>query len=326
MNLAYAFFRNLHKGKLKATPAFIILAALVVIDLYPIDKRYLNDNNFISKKQYDKPFTASVADQFILNDKSLDFRVLNLTKDVFNDASTSYFHKSIGGYHGAKLRRYQDLITYYLNPEIRQFGTLFKNIDSELALKLAMQQQRTLNMLNTKYVIYDPNSAPIENPCAFGNAWIVNDICWAGTPNEEFDAIATTDLRHTAIVNQEFQQQVGDYAATDSLVGQVTLTEYKPNKLTYSFKASQDQLVVFSEIWSDTGWKLYLDGQEHPLLRANYLLRCALIPSGDHQIVMEYAPKAWKVGNTVQLASSILVILGMIGAIVFSFKKKEKTA
>lgn len=314
------------KGKLKATPAFIILAALVVIDLYPIDKRYLNDSNFISKKQFDKPFTASVADQYILNDKSLDFRVLNLTKDVFNDASTSYFHKSIGGYHGAKLRRYQDLITHYLNPEIRQFGTLFKSIDSELALRLAMQQQRTLNMLNTKYVIYDPNSAPIENPCAFGNAWIVNDVRWVGTPNEEFDAIATTDLRHTAIVNQEFQQRIGDYAAADSLVGQVALTEYKPNKLTYSFTASQDKLVVFSEIWSDTGWKLYLDGQEHPLLRANYLLRCAMIPSGDHQIVMEYAPKAWKVGNTIQLASSLLVVLGLIGAIVFSFKKKEKTA
>jgi hypothetical protein len=314
------------KGKLKAAPAFIILAALVVIDLYPIDKRYLNNNNFISKKQFDKPFTASVADQYILNDKSVDFRVVNLTKDVFNDASTSYFHKSIGGYHGAKLRRYQDLITRYLSPEIRQFGTLFKNIDSELALQLAMQQQRTLNMLNTKYIIYDPNSAPIENPCAFGNAWIANDIQWVDTPNEEFDALATTDLRHTAILHKEFQQQVGTYAADGSLIGQVTLTEYKPNKLTYSFKAEQDQLVVFSEIWSDTGWKLYLDGQEHPLLRANYLLRCALIPSGEHQIVMEYAPKAWKVGNTIQFASSLLLLLGLIGAIVFGFRKKDKAA
>ena len=314
------------KGKLKATPTFLILAALVVIDLYPIDKRYLNNDNFISKKLFDKPFTASAADQYILNDKTLDFRVVNLTRDVFNDASTSYFHKSIGGYHGAKLRRYQDLITYYLNPEIRQFSALFKNVNSTAALKMAMQQQRTLNMLNTKYIIYDPNSEPIENPCAFGNAWIVNGIQWVDTPNDEFDAIATTDLRHTAILHKEFQQQVGDYMASDSLMGQVTLTEYKPNKLTYSFKASQDQLVVFSEIWSDTGWKLYLDGQEHPLLRANYLLRCSLIPSGEHQIVMEYAPKAWKVGNTIQLASSLTLIITLIGAIILSFRKKKETA
>ena len=310
------------KGKLKAAPAFIIIAALVVIDLYPIDKRYLNNDNFISKKLFDKPFTASAADQYILNDKSLDFRVLNLTKDVFNDASTSYFHKSIGGYHGAKLRRYQDLITRYLSAEIRQFSAIFKNVDSDLTLRLAMEQQRALNMLNTKYIIYNPDAEPIENPCAFGNAWIVKNVQWVDTPNEEFDAIATTNLRSTAIVNKEFQQQVGNYEATNSLEGQVALTEYQPNKLTYSFKAGQDQLVVFSEIWSDTGWKLYVDGKEHPLLRANYLLRCALIPSGEHQIVMEYVPKAWKVGNTIQLASSLLLLLGLIGAVVFSFRKK----
>ena len=302
------------KGKLKATPAFIILAALVLIDLYPIDKRYLNNDNFISKKQFDKPFTASVADQYILNDKSLDFRVLNLTKDVFNDASTSYFHKSVGGYHGAKLRRYQDLITHYLHPEIKQLG------------KVQFDQLQTLNMLNTKYIIYDPNSEPFINPCAFGNAWIVNDVQWVDTPNEEFEALATTDLSRTAILHKEFQQQVGEYVATDSLKGQVVLTEYKPNKLTYSFNASQDQLVVFSEIWSDTGWKLYIDGQEHPMLRANYLLRCAMIPSGEHQIVMEYAPKAWKVGNTIQLATSLVLILGLVSAIILSFRKKKQAA
>lgn len=311
------------KGKLKATPAMAILAVLVLIDLYSIDRRYLNDSNYISKSLYDKPFTASAADQYILNDPTLSYRVLNLTKDVFNDASTSYFHKSIGGYHGAKLRRYQDLISGYLSPEIRQFNTLFQNVDSELTLRLAMQQQRILNLLNTKYIIYDPNSAPIENPCAFGNAWTVNDVRWVNTPNEEFDALGTTDLQHIAIINKEFQQQVGDYVATDSLIGQITLTEYKPNQLTYSFNAGQNQLVVFSEIWSDTGWKLYLDGQEHPLLRADYLLRAALIPGGEHQIVMQYAPRIWKIGNTIQLVSSLMLVIGFIAAIVLSFKKKQ---
>ena len=311
------------KGKLKATPAFIILAALVVIDLYPIDKRYLSDDNFISKTQFDRPFNASVADQFILNDPSLDFRVLNLTKDVFNDASTSYFHKSVGGYHGAKLRRYQDLITHYLNPEIRQFSTLFQNVDSELTVRLAMQQQRILNMLNTKYIIYNPNSAPIENPCAFGNAWIVNNVQWVDTPDEEFEALATTDLYHTAILHKEFQQQVGDFTIDDMHKGVIALTDYKPNQLTYVSEASQDQLAVFSEIWTSKGWKLWIDGQEHPLLRANYLLRAAMIPAGHHEIVMRYEPRIWKVGNTISFVSSLLILLITLGAIVFSFRKKH---
>ena len=313
------------KSKLKAAPAFILVGVLVVIDMFPIDKRYLNNDNFVSKQLADKPFSATKADKAILADKTPDFRVLNLTKDVFNDASTSYFHKSIGGYHGAKLRRYQDLITHYLNPEIRQFGTLFSNVDSELALQLAMSQQRTLNMLNTKYVIYDSNADPILNPCAFGNAWTVDNIRWVETPNEEFDALATTDLKHTAILHKEFKPQVGDYTAGNPSA-EIAMTEYRPNKLTYSFKSDQDQLVVFSEIWSDTGWKLYLDGQEHPLLRANYLLRCALIPRGEHQIVMTYAPRIWKVGNTIQLSSSLAVLLCLAVAVVVSFRKKEQTA
>ena len=312
------------KGKLKVTPILIILAALVAIDLITIDKRYLNNSNFVPKKQSEKSFTPSAADNYILADQTLYFRVLNLTKDVFNDASTSYFHKSIGGYHGAKLRRYQDLITGYLNPEIRQFGTLFKAVDSDVTLELAMRQQRVLNMLNTKYIIYNQDAQPIQNPCAFGNAWFVDNIRWIDTPNEEFEAIGTTDLRHTAILHKEFQQQVEGFASKDSQMGEIILTEYKPDELTYSFTSEQDQLVVFSEIWSGMGWKLYLDGQEHPLLRANYALRCALIPSGNHQIVMKYAPSIWNIGNRIQLITSLLIIAGFIVALVVTLRKKAK--
>jgi hypothetical protein len=312
------------KGKMKATPAFIILGALVLVDMFPIDKRYLNNDNFISKQLAEKPFKPTVADNFILNDKSLDFRVLNLTKDVFNDASTSYFHKSIGGYHGAKLRRYQDLITGYLNPEIRQFGSLMKTVDSDVTLQLALQQERMLNMLNTKYIIYSPDVEPIVNPCAFGNAWIVDNIRWVETPNEEFEALNTTGLRHTAIIHKEFQPKVSSYDGGDSRTGEIELTEYRPNQLTYHFNSDIDQLVVFSEIWSDSGWKMFVDGNEHPLLRANYLLRAALIPAGNHQIVMQYAPKIWKVGNTIQLISSLILIIGLITAIVLSIRKKKQ--
>ena len=311
------------KGKLKGQIAFPILAALVLVDMFPIDKRYLNNDNFIDGKRYDKPFIASTADKAILEDNALDFRVADITKDMFNDASTCYFHKSLGGYSGAKLRRYQDVITQYLGGELNQLRSAKTGED----LLQALSQQKVLNMLNTKYVIYNPNSQPFQNPFAQGNAWVVNDIRWVDTPNEEIDAIATTDLQRTAIMNKEFEQQVGNYRLTDSIQGQIELIDYKPNKLAYNFKANNNQLVVFSEIWTTKGWKMTIDGQEHPLLRANYILRCAMIPSGEHEIVMEYAPRAYMVGNKVSFASSLILVLGLIGALVFTFKpKKEKKA
>ena len=314
------------KGKLKATPAFIILAALVVIDMFPIDKRYLNNDSFISKQKYDKPFVASTADKYILADQALDFRVVNLTKDVFNDASTSYFHKSVGGYHGAKQRRYQDIITQYMSKEVQYFGTIFKNATTQEALINGLEKQKTLNMMNTKYIIYDPESEPLENPCAYGNAWIASDILWVDNPNDEIDAIATSDIRNIAIVNKEFESQIGNYNPTDSVAGQIELTEYKPDQLTYSFSAGEDKLVVFSEVWTSKGWKMFVDGQEHPLLRANYLLRSALIPAGQHEIMMEYKPSAYRIGNTVALISSLIMLLGLVAAIVISVKKNKEQA
>ena len=313
------------KGKLKATPAFIILAVLVVIDMFPIDKRYLNNDNFISKQKYDKPFVASNADKYILADPAIDFRVVNLTRDVFNDASASYFHKSVGGYCGAKLRRYQDVITQYMGKEVQNFSSIFKNATTEDALVSGLERQKTLNMLNTKYIIYDPEATPLENPCAFGNAWIADDILWVQTPNDEIDAIANTDLRHTAIVNKEFESQVGDYRPTDS-PGQIELIEYKPNQLTYRFNANEDKLVVFSEVWTSKGWKMFVDGQEHPLLRANYLLRSALIPAGKHEIMMEYKPSAYRIGNTVAFVSSLIMLIGLAAAIILSFRKNKEQA
>ena len=317
------------KGKLKGQIAFPILAVLVLIDMYPIDKRYLNNDKFVSKQKYDKPFTASAADQYILNDNDLDFRVADITKDMFNDASTCYFHKSLGGYSGAKLRRYQDVITQYLGGELNQL----RGAKTAQDLLLSLSQQKVINMLNTKYIIVNPNSQPFPNPNALGNAWVVNDIRWVSTPNEEIDAIAETDLARAAILNREFAQQIGNYQLTDSIVPEITLEDYQPNRLTYRFMPALRQaqgpqdanyLVVFSEIWTEKGWKMYVDGQEQPLLRANYILRAALIPSGEHDIVMEYAPKAYSTGNAISFASSLIMILGLIGALVYTFKPKKK--
>ena len=310
------------KGKLKAVPTFAVLAALILVDMFPIDKRYLNNDNFIDKAKFDKPFVASPANQYILNDKALSYRVADITRDMFNDASTCYFHKSIGGYSGAKLRRYQDVITQYLGPGLNRLRSA--KTAEDMARQLA--QQEVLNMLNTKYIIFNPQSQPFENPFAYGNAWMVNDVQIANTPNDEFNALATSDLHRTAIIGKEFEQEVASYRpqAED---GSITLTDYKPNQLTYSFSASENKLVVFSEIWTSKGWTMRIDGQESPLLRANYLLRAAMVPAGQHEIVMRYEPKIWKVGGIVSLVSSLAIILFAVATIVLSLvKKKEKPA
>ena len=282
---------------------FPILAVLVVIDMYTIDRRYLNNNNFIDKRKTDKPFVMSEVDKQILADKDLDFRVINLTVSTFNDASTSYFHKSVGGYSGAKLRRYQDIIDQYLSKRDLNF---FK----------------VLNMLNTKYIIYPQENRKIasKNYDAFGNAWIASDIKWVATPNEEIDAIADTDVKNVAIVNNEFKNLMGDFNVSPA-EGTIQLADYQPNQLKYQFDSSKDEIVVFSEIWTNKGWTMWIDGVEKPLLRADYILRSAIIPAGQHEIVMRYEPSIWRVGNTIQFITSLLILIGLCLVCYFTIKK-----
>ncbi len=294
------------KGKMKTNMMFAALAVFVVADMLTIDKRYLNDSNFIDKRKFDKPFIMSEIDKQILNDKSLNYRVINLATSTFNDASTSYFHKSVGGYHGAKLRRYQDVINQYLS-----------NTGDDSFFKV-------LNMLNTKYIIYsrDNKLSYYPNFEAFGNAWIVGDIQWVATPNAEIDAIAATDVKNVAIVNEEFKDLVGDFMATPA-EGTIKLVDYKPNQLTYNFDSSKDELVVFSEIWTKNGWTMKIDGVESPLFRSDYILRSAIIPAGQHEIVMRYEPSIWKVGNTIQFITSLLLLVGLALALYVAFRKKH---
>lgn len=290
------------KGKLQPNYMFAGLALLVLIDMYPINKRYLNNSNFIEKRKADKPFTMSDVDKQILQDKTLDYRVINLATNTFNDASTSYFHKSVGGYHGAKLRRYQDVIDHYLS-----------NRD--------LNYWKVLNMLNTRYIIYPKDNTKIasRNYEAFGNAWIASEIKWVATPNEEIDAIADTDVKNVAIVNDEFRNLVGDFNPTPA-EGAIQLIDYKPNQLKYSFDSSKDELVVFSEIWTKKGWKMWIDGKESPLFRADYILRSAIIPAGQHEIVMRYEPSIWRIGNTIQLITSLLILMGFVAVCYYTFK------
>ena len=295
------------KGKLKTTYMIAAMAVFVVIDMYTIDKRYLNKDNFTDKRKFDKPFVMSDVDKQILQDNTLDYRVINLTVSTFNDASTSYFHKSVGGYHGAKLRRYQDVIDHYLS----------RNGDN---------YWKVLNMLNTRYIIHQRDNMQVasRNYEAFGNAWIVSDIKWVSTPNDEIDAIATTDVKNVAIVNEEFRSLLGNFEATP-VEGAIQLVEYQPNQLKYAFDSSKDELVVFSEIWTKKGWKMWIDGVESPLFRSDYILRSAIIPAGEHEIVMRYEPSIWRVGNTIQLISSLLILLGSVAICYYTYKKRKVT-
>ena len=290
-------------GKMNKKYMFPILALLVVIDMYTIDRRYLNSSNFIDKRKADKPFTMSEVDRQILNDATLDYRVINLTTSTFNDAGTSYFHKSVGGYHGAKLRRYQDIIDHYLS-------------------KRDINYWKVLNMLNTRYLIYPKDNQKIasRNYEAYGNAWMVSDIKWVATPNEEIDAIADTDVRNVAIVNDEFKDMLGGFNATPA-EGTIQLVEYRPNQLRYNFDSSKDELVVFSEIWTKKGWKMWIEGVDSQLFRADYILRAAVVPAGQHEIVMRYEPSIWKVGNTIQLIASLLILIGLVIVCRMTFKK-----
>ena len=296
------------KGKLKANYVFMGLALFVIVDMFTIDKRYLNKTNFIDKRKAERPFTMSDVDKQILQDKALDYRVINLTVSTFNDASTSYFHKSVGGYHGAKLRRYQDIIDHYLS-------------------KNDLNYWKVLNMLNTKYIIYakDNQKKFSKNYEAFGNAWIVSDIKWVGTPNDEIDAIADTDVQNVAIVNDEFRSVVDDFEATPA-EGTIQLVDYKPNELKYEFDSSKDELVVFSEIWTKKGWTMWIDGVESQLLRADYILRAAIVPAGQHEIVMRYEPSIWHKGNAIQLITSLLILMGLVAVCFYSFRNRSKEA
>lgn len=314
----WAFLRH----KLKATYALAIGVFLVVVDLWPIDKKYMNNDNFVAKSKVEKPYTASKADQEILKDNDPDFRVLNLTVSPFQDASTSYFHKSLGGYHGAKMERYQELFDHQLFPEIRRLIGGFQNpanMDSTL------NSLEVVNMLNTRYVIYDPNSAPLQNPYALGNAWFVNDFKTIANANEEIDALKNFKAGEEAIVDERFADQLKDVKIGTGHNSKIKLDEYKPNYLKYSASVSGGTaLAVFSEIYYPEGWDAFIDGQKVDYLRANYVLRALAVPEGQHTIEFRFEPSSYAIGNKISLASSLILILAAAGLIFIEVRKKKQ--
>ncbi len=307
--------------KVKKTYLFLGLGLLILVDLWVVDKRYLNSDDFASARIEKEPFTPSNADKFIIKDVDPNFRVLNLTVSTFNDASTSYFHKSIGGYHGAKMRRYQELITYGISNELNMLYSALNESTSELQVQSSLMNLSVINMLNTKYFILSPDMLPMMNQYSLGNAWFVNRIKEVENADEEIKSIQDFDPEQTAVIDKRFKDQFFKFRKDSSAA--IKLTSYTPNKLTYKSKTNSEQLAVFSEIFYDKGWNAYIDGKLVPHMRANYVLRAMKIPAGNHNIEFKFEPQIWKTGNMISLIGSIMFILIVVGTIIYERKRKK---
>jgi len=301
---------------------YIIIGLIFLLDLAGVDKRYLNADDFVSARKEKAPFTESTADKFILKDKDPDFRVLNLSVSTFNDASTSYFHKSVGGYHGAKLRRYQDLIDNILQYEIAYLIQVLQQKDiSGQDVNAVLFHSPGLNMLNTKYIIFNPDLIPLINNYRLGNAWFVSYIKPVKNADEEIKSIRNFNPELTAVVDERFKDNFFKFRLDSSAT--IKLTEYKPDYLAYKSNANSDQLAVFSEIYYAKGWQAYIDGKPVPHFRADYVLRAMRVPAGSHKIEFKFEPAIWKIGNTVSLAGSVIFILFISGGLFLYYKNAK---
>ncbi|MDD4108717.1 MAG: YfhO family protein [Prolixibacteraceae bacterium] len=298
-----------HINKLKTNIFIGVLGLLILFDLWTVDKRYLNNDNFVPKRQAENPFPMMPADQAILNDKELSYRVLPL-QNPFQDARTSYYHKNVGGYHAAKLRRYQELIDHRIQPEIQ---TMIKGLQDGKTIDSVFHSLPVINMLNTRYIILDLNQNPIRNPHPLGNAWFVSEFKLVENADEEIAALNVFDPAETAVTDKRYAENIEGKQILKDSEGSIVLTEYKPNYLKYSANAASEQLAVFSEIYYDKGWNAYIDGEKVPHFRVNYVLRALTVPSGDHIIEFKFEPQSYYMGNKISLASSILLILIIIG-------------
>ncbi len=290
--------------KKKITQNWLVpaLALLILVDLISVDKRYVNNDDFVNARQMDRPFQPNAADQQILQDDG-HYRVFDVSGSPFNTGRTSYFHNAIGGYHAAKPGRMQDLYDFYIS----------------------QNNMEVLNMLNAKYFIVPSEGGQPQaqqNPNAFGNAWFVDNIKWVESANEEILNLNEVDLQNTAVINSEFRSEVSeDFKATGN--AEIQLQSYQPNELVYKTNASSPQFVVFSEMYYQPGWQAYLDGEKVEQVRVNYVLRAMNIPAGEHTVTFRFEPEVVNTGSSIALASSIILVLIILGGFYYKSRNRE---
>ena len=314
-------------GKLRRSFTLGGIALLCLIDLWGVNKRYLNDSQFVSRSTQTTAFAKTQADELILQDPTLDYRVLNLASNTFNENNTSYWHKSVGGYHPAKLRRYQEMIDRHIAPEmqaayseIAQAGGQMDSVDAS--------KFRVLNMLNTRYFILPAGqgqTVPVQNPYAYGNAWFVEKVQYVDNANEEIEALNSVLPVQTAVVDARFKDALQGATDTpkDSLAS-IHLTNYAPNHLVYESENTQDGIAVFSEIYYPDGWQVTIDGKETELGRADYILRALYIPAGKHTIEMRFDPQSLHITEGIAYGAMALLLLGVIAGIWQERKRLPK--
>ena len=315
-------------GKLRSSLTIAGITILCLADMWGVNKRYLNDAQFVPHSIRTETFTKTNTDELILQDTSLDYRVLNFATSTFDDNNTSYWHKSVGGYHPAKLRRYQEMIEHHISPEMqaayKAIATAGGEMDSVDANKF-----RVLNMLNTKYFIFPAGqqrqTVPILNPHAYGNAWFVNKVQYVNNANEEIDALDSIIPTETAVVDARFKDVLK--GATESYkdsLSSIRLTSYTPNRLTYETNNAQDGIAVFSEIYYPDGWHVTIDGQPAELARADYILRTMHVPAGQHTIEMRFDPTSLHVTEGIAYGALALLVIGIIVAVLIAKRKYVK--
>lgn len=295
------------KQKIKAEFAFILFAIAILIDMWGVDRRYLNKDTFVEKSAMEQQFQPREVDEMILRDTDPDYRVLDLTINTFSSANASFFHKTVGGYHAAKLKRFQEILDKQFNNSINE---------------------DVLDMLNTKYVIMaDPKTQAQRmqaRSTAAGHAWFVPQVTFVKDADQEMAAISSFDPKKEAFVNNEFKSLIDEKKIGLPTNASIKLTSYNPDHLVYEYTAPNDVVAVFSEIWYDKGWNMYVDGELKPHFRADYILRAAQLPGGNHKVEFKFEPKSYYTGETISLIASILLVLGLAFAIYSEVRKPKE--
>ena len=324
--LGTAFLLLFKNGKLKKEYTIAAILVLCLIDLWQINKRYLNDEMFVPKSEREAPQQMTQADEQILHDKSLDYRVLNLASNTFNENETSYYHKSIGGYHAAKLRRYQEMIEQYISSEMQQTMQAVAEAGGDMTQVKGDSIFPVLNMLNTKYFIFPlqgGQTVPLQNPYTYGNAWFVDKLQYAKNANEELMSVGRIDLRHEAVADEKFKTQLGEAVVQDT-ASIVTITAYEPNQLKYDVNSGKGGVIVFSEIYYP-GWTATVDGEPAELGRVNYILRALNVKPGKHEVVLSFFPKSVDTTETIAYTAYGILILVILGALFMEYRRRKKS-